>query len=93
VEGDLQHTLGSNLRAQRLARELSQEAFADALGVHRTYVGAIERGSKNLTLRSVERLASLLGLQPLALLQPIAQSPDPDPVRAVGAPPETAEHG
>jgi transcriptional regulator with XRE-family HTH domain len=82
VEGDLQQTLGNNVRAHRLARELSQEAFADVLGVHRTYIGAIERGDKNLSLRSVERLAERLGLQPLALLQPAAPSPGPaDPVQ------------
>ena len=77
MEGDLQHILGSNVRSHRLALALSQEAFADVLGVHRTYVGAIERGDKNLSLRSVERLAERLGLQPLALLQPPAPSPDP----------------
>lgn len=79
MEGDLQHTLGNNVRAHRLARALSQEAFADMLGVHRTYIGAIERGDKNLSLRSVERLAERLGVEPLALLQPAGPSPEPAP--------------
>jgi transcriptional regulator with XRE-family HTH domain len=69
MEGDLQRNLGQNLRAYRIARGLSQEAFADVLGVHRTYMGGVERGERNLTLKSVERLAVKLDLEPLALLE------------------------
>ena len=47
---------------------LSQEAFADVLGVHRTYMGGIERGERNLTLKSLERISARLGLDPLGLL-------------------------
>lgn len=68
MEGDLQQTLGRNLRAYRERRGLSQEAFADVLGVHRTYMGAVERGERNLTLRSVERLAESLRVSPQELL-------------------------
>jgi transcriptional regulator with XRE-family HTH domain len=68
VEGELQRTVGRNLRAYRQARGLSQEAFADVLGVHRTYMGVIERGERNLTLRSVERIVGCLNLDPLVLL-------------------------
>lgn len=53
---------------------LSQEAFADELGVHRTYMGGIERGERNLTLKSLERIAERTGLDPLALLQPADRS-------------------
>ena len=60
--------VGLNLRAYREARGLSQEAFADVLGVHRTYMGGIERGERNLTLRSLERLAALIDVRPLDLL-------------------------
>ena len=70
MEGDLQRTFGENLRAYRLARELSQEAFAELLGVHRTYMGSVERGERNLTLRSVERLAARIDEEPLDLLRP-----------------------
>jgi transcriptional regulator with XRE-family HTH domain len=69
VEGELQRTLGRNLRAYREAQGLSQEAFADLLGLHRTYMGGVERGERNLTLRSVERLASKIGVEPLALFR------------------------
>jgi transcriptional regulator with XRE-family HTH domain len=47
---------------------LSQEDFADHVGVHRTYMGALERGERNLTLKSLERIADRLGLDPLVLL-------------------------
>ncbi|HEY4917605.1 MAG TPA: helix-turn-helix transcriptional regulator [Solirubrobacteraceae bacterium] len=69
MEGDLQRTVGRNIRAYREAKGVSQEAFADALEVHRTYMGGIERGERNLTLRSLERLAERLQLDPLVLLQ------------------------
>jgi transcriptional regulator with XRE-family HTH domain len=69
VEGDLQRTLGHNLRTYRTERGLSQETFAIALGVHRTYMGGLERGERNLTLKSVERIAAQLGLDPLDLLR------------------------
>ena len=69
MEGDLQRTVGINLRAHRTERGLSQEAFADVVGVHRTYMGGLERGERNLTLKTVERIAAQLGLDPLQLLR------------------------
>jgi transcriptional regulator with XRE-family HTH domain len=74
MEGDLQRILGQNLRAYREARGLSQEAFADVLGVHRTYMGGVERGERNLTLKSVERIAAQIEQEPLSLLRPSANS-------------------
>lgn len=68
AEGDLQRTVGANLRRLRTERGHSQEAFADELGFHRTYVGGVERGERNLTLRSVERLAAILGVEAMDLL-------------------------
>lgn len=68
MEGDLQRILGRRLRTLRQERALSQEAFADVLGVHRTYMGGIERGERNLTLKSVERIAERLGLPAIELL-------------------------
>lgn len=68
MEGDLQRTVGRNLRAYREAQGLSQEAFADVLEVHRTYMGGVERGERNLTLKSLERIAGRIGLDPMALL-------------------------
>jgi transcriptional regulator with XRE-family HTH domain len=69
VEGDLQRALGANLRRHRQALGLSQEAFADRVCVHRTYMGGIERGERNLTLKAVERIAGWIGVDPLELLR------------------------
>jgi transcriptional regulator with XRE-family HTH domain len=77
MEGDLQRAVGRNLRAVRESQGLSQEAFADVLGVHRTYMGAIERGERNLTLKSLERMADRVGLDPLLLLAPADEPPSP----------------
>jgi transcriptional regulator with XRE-family HTH domain len=68
MEGDLQRIVGENLRAHRKERGLSQETFAEVLGFHRTYMGGLERGERNLTLKSVERIAEGLGVEPLSLL-------------------------
>ena len=68
--GDLQRIVGKNLRAYRQAKGLSQEAFAELVGMHRTYIGGVERGERNLTLATVERYAEAIGLDPLNLLTP-----------------------
>jgi transcriptional regulator with XRE-family HTH domain len=68
VEGDLQRTLGRNLRAYREARGLSQEAFAEVFAFHRTHMGKLERGQANCSLKVVERLAAQIGVDPLTLL-------------------------
>ena len=68
MEGQLQQTVGENLRRVRRERGLSQERFGDEVGWHRTFVGAVERGERNLTLRSVERISDQLGVHPLDLL-------------------------
>ncbi|MHB8510856.1 MAG: helix-turn-helix domain-containing protein [Actinomycetota bacterium] len=68
--GKLQKSVGENLRAYRLKRGVSQEDFANVLGVHRTYMGSVERGERNLTLQTVERIAAKLRIDPLDLLRP-----------------------
>src|SRR5690349_17113980 len=68
MEGQLQIVVGDNLRRLRRQMGYSQESFGEHVGWHRTFVGAVERGERNLTLRTVERLASQLSVHPLALL-------------------------
>jgi transcriptional regulator with XRE-family HTH domain len=53
---------GQIVRQKRQARGLSQEDFAERAGVHRTYVGMIERGEKNITLRNIEKFAKALNV-------------------------------
>lgn len=68
MEGELQIVVGQNLRRLRAQMGFSQESFGEHVGWHRTFVGAVERGERNLTLRTVERLAGQLDVHPLALL-------------------------
>ena len=67
--GDLQRIVGRNLRAYRQAKGLSQEAFAEQIGVHRTYMGGVERGERNLTLKSLEKMAEQIGVEARKLLE------------------------
>lgn len=68
MEGDLQRTLGRNIRRIRQARGLTQEGMAEHLRVSAKYLSELERGKRNLSLQAVERLASDLEQAPLALL-------------------------
>lgn len=51
---------GKRIRELRLAKGWSQEKFADEVGVHRTYIGAVERGEQNIALDNIERIAKQL---------------------------------
>ena len=56
----LQKQVGGRVRELREKRGLSQEALAEACNLHRTYVGLIERGERNLTLGTIEVIAAAL---------------------------------
>jgi transcriptional regulator with XRE-family HTH domain len=60
--------LATNLRSLRAQHKLSQEALADLVGLHRTYVGSVERSERNVSLDNVERLAAALGVDIAELL-------------------------
>lgn len=53
---------GEKVRQERLKRGLSQEGLAIKTGVHRTYIGMIERGEKNITLINIKKIAKALDL-------------------------------
>ena len=57
------------LKSERLARGVSQEALADLAGLHRTYVGSVERGERNVAVDNMEALANALGLDISELLR------------------------
>lgn len=66
----LKLTFATRLRELRSLHHLTQEAFAERTGIHRTYIGGIERGKRNVTLATVERVADAFGLDPHDLLRP-----------------------
>jgi transcriptional regulator with XRE-family HTH domain len=59
----------ANVRRLRLDLGLSQEELAEAAGVHRTYVGMLERAEKNVTIYNIERIAIALDVSPDTLLK------------------------
>ena len=58
----LRTRLGRTIRRLRRTAGLSQESFADKCKVHRTYMGAVERGETNISLDNLERIAKALNL-------------------------------
>ncbi len=67
VKRSLVLIFAANIRRRRLELGLSQEAFAERAGVHRTYIGMLERGEKNVTIYNIEKIALALGRQSLPL--------------------------
>lgn len=69
---DLARQVGERIRAIRKVRRWTQEELASRAGLHYTYVGAVERGEKNLTRKSLQRLAGTLGIPMPDLLKEAA---------------------
>ena len=62
--------LSQNIRRIRNIKGFSQETLADLCELHRTYIGSVERGERNVSIDNVERIADALGVEPTALLNP-----------------------
>lgn len=62
AKNELQLQVGRRLRVIRKERGISQELLAEEIGLHRTYVGALERGERNPSLKVIARLAESLGV-------------------------------
>lgn len=65
---DSSSVVATNLRRLRLQRKWSQEECAEKCGLHRTYIGAIERGERNITLTTLDRIAAAFGISAVDLL-------------------------
>lgn len=61
--------LGERVRDRRRALDLSQEAMADRMGVHWTFLGQVERGQRNISLHNLLKLAHGLGVDPAELVK------------------------
>ena len=59
---------GQNVRKSRKSKGLSQEDLAEKAGLHRTYIGMIERAEKNITLINIEKIANALEIDIKGLL-------------------------
>lgn len=63
--------LGNRIKTLRIDRKYSQEGFADIIGIHRTYMGAIERGEKNITIVTAKKISDGLHMSLSDLLKEI----------------------
>ena len=68
--------LWQRIRNYRTARGLSQEKLAELSGVHHTYVGQVERGEKNATIESIEKIATALNISLSTLFEKLGQGED-----------------
>ena len=60
---DIIKVFGTNLRKYRVSTGLSQEAFAEKCGMHRTYISAIECYRRSISLENIQRIADALGIE------------------------------
>jgi transcriptional regulator with XRE-family HTH domain len=59
LKSDILKKFGQRVREVRIGQGLSQEQLAELAGVHRTYIGMIERAEKNITLENIEKIAKV----------------------------------
>ena len=71
MSSDPKTLFGKRVRELREARDISQEGLADIAGVHRTYMGTVERGETNISLENIVKIAHALKVPPGALLETI----------------------
>jgi transcriptional regulator with XRE-family HTH domain len=63
--------LASHMRERRRQAGISQELLAEIAGLHRTYIGAIERSERNVSIDNIEKIANALETDVANLLSPI----------------------
>jgi transcriptional regulator with XRE-family HTH domain len=69
TESSLIQRAAKNIKQLRIQNGLSQEDLAELSGYHRTYIGSVERGERNITLTTLESLALTLNTEPSKLLE------------------------
>ncbi|MGA2139946.1 MAG: helix-turn-helix transcriptional regulator [Verrucomicrobiia bacterium] len=69
LKQNLTRILASNIRRLREKQGWSQEDCAEHCGLHRTYIGAVERGERNITIATLERIAAAFEVTPIDLLR------------------------
>ena len=62
IDANILKIFGQRVRSLRKERSLSQEAFADKCGLDRTYIGGIERGERNVSLKKIAIIAGALNI-------------------------------
>lgn len=70
------HIFASNVKKYRTIKGLSQEALADLSGLHRTYISAIERERRNISIENIENISSALNVDAYQLFIPNNQKND-----------------
>lgn len=60
---DIIKVFSSNLRKYRTSLGISQEAFAEKAGLHRTYISAVERGKRSISLDNIQKISDALGVE------------------------------
>jgi len=73
VSPDVRQVFGRRIRDLRIERRLSQEALAERAGLHRNYVGGVERGERNVAIVNIVKLAASLDLSLAELFAPFAR--------------------
>ena len=73
---DITKILGQRIRNYRTAKGLSQEKLAELSGCHHTYIGQIERGEKNATIESIEKISSALNISLSKLFEKLGPQED-----------------
>ena len=76
-DADLLTQFGTRVRAARADAGLSQEVLAEACGLHRTYVGSVERGERNVGLLNLLSLAAALHVDPAQLVEGLHRPLEP----------------
>ena len=71
---EIAKTIGQRVRNYRLEKGLSQEKLAELSGCHATYIGQVERGEKNATLESIEKIASAMNISLAQLFEKIGEN-------------------